>query len=186
MKQYQYNTDVVGAFVTYEKNNDIKRIQTQFDRRNKDNTRPRLDFQVERPADPSNINWKNMQIKLSERFVRGFLVFLTLFALVYLSFLIQVLFSNWRFENGNYEKIDCTEFKTANNKNLFENRAFAAWSEYNIQGQWKEEVQESDDANLEQIDQDLESNPTSTFINGTLSCFCNAEYDKNGWFSTIS
>jgi hypothetical protein len=99
LKQYQYNTDVVGAFVTYEKNNDIKRIQTQFDRRNKDNTRPRLDFQVERPADPSNINWKNMQIKLSERFVRGFLVFLTLFALVYLSFLIQVLFSNWRFEN---------------------------------------------------------------------------------------
>lgn len=78
-----------------------------------------------------------MQIKLSERYVRGFLVFLTLFALLYFSFLIQVLFSNWRFESQNYEKIDCTEYKTINNKNLFENRAFAAWGEYNIQGQWK-------------------------------------------------
>ena len=84
------NTDVVGAFVTYEKNNDIKRIQTQFDRRNKDKTRPRLaktrfSSRETSAADPSNINWKNMQIpytskkfflwgfgiKLSERFVRG-------------------------------------------------------------------------------------------------------------------
>ena len=126
-----------------------------------------------------------MQIKISERFVRGFLVFLTLFALLYLSFLIQVLFSNWRFGNANYEKIDCTEFKTINNKNIFENRAYAAWSEYNMPGQWKEDVQESDDSELETIDQDLESNPTSAFINGTLSCFCNAEYEKSGWFSTV-
>lgn len=145
-----------------------------------------LDFQAERPADPSNINWKNMHIKTSERCVRGFLVFLTLFALLYFSFVTQVLFSNFRFENGNYEKMDCTEFKTVNNKNMFENRAFAAWSEYNIQGQWKEDVQESDDSELENIDQDLEKNPTSTFINGTLSCFCNAEYEKNGWFSTMT
>lgn len=138
----------MGAFVTYEKNQDIKKIQQQFDRRNRNNKNlspeqkasAPLDFQVERPADPSNINWKNMHIKLSERYVRGFLVFLTLFAVLYFSFLIQVLFSNWRFESGNYEKIDCTEYKTINNKNLFENRAFAAWGEYNIQGQWKEDV----------------------------------------------
>lgn len=136
-KQYQYHADVVGAFVTYERNSDIKKIQAAFDySKSEKNSAQRnqaaLSFQVERPVDPSNIKWKNMQIKFSERMVRGFLVCLTLLGLLYVSFLIQVLVSNWRFESERFERIDCGVYKQLNNKSIFQNKAYAAWTEYYV------------------------------------------------------
>ena len=84
---------MVGAFITYERNEDIKKIQSVFGPK-KGKT---LDIQVERPVDPSNIKWKNMQIKTNERVVRGILVMLTLLTMLYFSFLLQVNLNDQRF-----------------------------------------------------------------------------------------
>ena len=74
---------------------------------------------MEKPVDPSNIKWKNMQIKKPERVARGFLVTLTIGALLYISFMVQVIFSGWRFENSIYEKIDCAEFNSITSTDEF-------------------------------------------------------------------
>ena len=111
----------MGAFVTYEKNSDIRKIQAVFSREgsgSKDNQEV-PPFQVERPVDPSNVKWKNMQIRSTERSVRGLLVCLVLAGLLYVSFLVQVLVSNWRFENQRFERIDCGVYKSLNNKSIF-------------------------------------------------------------------
>ena len=120
LKEFQYNSDVVGAFVTYEKNEDIKKVQGVFGGTEKpeegDGVPP---FHAQRPVDPSNVKWKNMQVKAPERKIRGLLVCLTLLALLYFSFLIQVMISNWRFDSETFEKIDCGAYKAQNNKSMF-------------------------------------------------------------------
>jgi len=80
----------VGAFVTYEKNSDIRKIQAVFGGTDKGSGDKQAvpSFQVERPVDPSNVKWKNMQIRSAERSVRGFLVCLVLAGLLYVSFLV--------------------------------------------------------------------------------------------------
>jgi hypothetical protein len=104
IKPYQYHADIVGAFITYESNEDIRKIQSVFGPKNGKATE---DMQVERAVDPSNIKWKNMQIKTNEKFVRGLLVLLSLLALLYFSFLMQVVLNDERFETKSFEKIDC-------------------------------------------------------------------------------
>jgi len=132
-KQYQYHADVVGAFITYERDSDIKKIQAAFSNQDPaQRNQAALSFQPQRPVDPSDIRWKNMQIKLSERMVRGFLVCLTLLGLLYVSFLMQVLVSDWRFENERFERIDCGAYKQLNTRSIFQNKAYAAWTEYYV------------------------------------------------------
>ena len=88
-KQYQYQADVVGAFITYERDSDIKKIQAAFSNQDPaQRNQAALSFQPQRPVDPSDIRWKNMQIKFAERFLRGFLVSLILLGLLYVSFLV--------------------------------------------------------------------------------------------------
>lgn len=58
IKLYQYHADIVGAFITYERNEDIRKIQSVF--APKPGKPTTLDISVERPVDPSNIKWKNM------------------------------------------------------------------------------------------------------------------------------
>jgi hypothetical protein len=94
-------------------------IQKAFDGKSNEYQKTSGSFKITRPVDPSNIKWKNMQIKKCERSIRGLLVALTLFALLYLSFLVQVEVSDWRFENIIFEKIDCGVYKEQNNKNIF-------------------------------------------------------------------
>ena len=92
-----------------------------------------MDFKVQRPTEPTNIQWQNMHIKSSEKCARGFLVCLTLLAILYVfGFLVQVLISNMRFQNTMFEKLDGEYDRAINNHALFKNKAFAAWSEYNI------------------------------------------------------
>lgn len=40
---------------------------------------------------------------------------------------------------------------------------------------------ESDNSELEQVDR---AQDTSSFANGTLTCFCDAEYARDGWYAT--
>lgn len=77
-----------------------------------------------------------------------------------------------------YEKIDGDEDKASTNHALFRNKAFAAWSEFNVQGQWR--------ANVLSGDEDIKDSTkdTSTFINGTLAAFCDAEESRRGWYAT--
>ena len=84
---------MVAAFITYETHNDIKKIEKIFgiSAKNKKTIQKGeqvTDFELDRPVDPSNILWKNMQIKSAEQGVRCFFVILTLACLIYFSFLI--------------------------------------------------------------------------------------------------
>ena len=116
-----------------------------------------------------------MHIKSSEKCARGFLVCLTLLAILYVfGFLIQVLISNMRFQNTMFEKLDGEYDRAFNNHALFKNKAFAAWSEYNIQGQWRADVISGDDQEFENKIESSERE-TSSFINGTLAAFCDSE-----------
>jgi hypothetical protein len=47
------------------------------------------------------------------------------------------------------------------------NEAYATWSEFYVQGQWKEDVSLSSDSMLEQPNID-----TPQFLNSSLSCYC--------------
>lgn len=60
-KEYQYYADVVGAFITYENEHELRNALQQFSRGN-----DRLSLKTERPPEPSNINWRNMKIKTQE------------------------------------------------------------------------------------------------------------------------
>jgi len=59
--------------------------------------------------------------------------------------------------------------------------AFAAWSEYNIDGQFKKDAIASDDSMLEPLQNTMQ---TSSLINGSLSCFCEQQVGQNGWVNT--
>lgn len=82
-----------------------------------------------------------------------------------------------------FEKLDGEYDRAYNNHALFKNKAFAAWSEYNIQGQWRADVISGEDSDFETR---IESSTrdTSSFINGTLAAFCDSEYTRIGWWST--
>ena len=173
---------MVGAFITYERDSDIKKIQAAFSNQDPaQRNQAALSFEPQRPVDPSDIRWKNMQIKSSERMVRGFLVCLTLLGLLYISFLIQVLVSDWRFENARFERIDCGPYKQLNTRSIFQNKAYGAWTEYSVAGQWRADLLDSGNWELEQqADDSLETSP---FANGTLACFCDAEQARSGWYT---
>lgn len=122
-----------------------------------------------------------MHIKCPERSLRSFLVIITLFAILYIfGFMIQTIFSNLRFRNSIFERIDCGIYEGATNRATFRNKAFAAWSEFNIIGQWHQDMSETEESELEKID----ARKTTSIINGTLSCFCESENEKHGFFQT--
>lgn len=88
-KEIQYNADVVGAFVTYETELELRNALSQFSR-----GRERLSLKTKRPPEPASINWKNMRIKTPEKTVRSILVFAFILAFLYLvSFQSQVMLS---------------------------------------------------------------------------------------------
>ena len=81
-KEFQYHSDVVGAYVTYERDQDIRMISDYYNSRKQPEDGP-LDFKLERPVEPNDIIWENMHIKLSERVVRGILVVLSIVGMLY-------------------------------------------------------------------------------------------------------
>lgn len=88
-KEIQYNADVMGAFVTYETELELRNALSQFSR-----GRERLSLKTERPPEPASINWKNMRIKTPEKTLRSILVFAFILAFLYLvSFQSQVMLS---------------------------------------------------------------------------------------------
>lgn len=71
-----------------------------------------------------------MQIKGPEQTVRCFLVILTLLAVIYASFLIQVSFASWKFNNAIFEKIDCSAQHQGQNRSQIQTMAYSTWNDY--------------------------------------------------------
>jgi hypothetical protein len=123
-----------------------------------------------------------MQIKGPEQSVRCFLVSLTLIAIIYVSFLIQVNFASWKFNSGIYESLDCAAEHQGVNRTQMQSMAFSTWSEYNVNGQFRQDVMASEESQLEPANSIQES---SSLINGTLACFCDQEVQQRGWLTTV-
>ena len=141
------------------------------------------DFDLERPVDPGNILWKNMQIKSAEQGVRCFFVVLTLVCLIYFSFLIQANFAAWKFNTAIFESIDCQAQHQGTNRTQMQSMAFSTWSDYNMEGQFKKDImKQKDDLDLEPPNAVADS---TSLVNGTLACFCDAETDRIGWLNTV-
>lgn len=114
--------------------------------------------------------------------MRGTCVILTLLAIIYTSFLIQANFASWKFNSAIFETIDCNSHYKNSNRSQMQSMAFSTWSEYNIQGQFKKDVFASEDSQLEPQNAIQD---TTSFINGTLSCFCDQEITRQGWLTTV-
>jgi len=80
-----YNAKLVGAFITYESDQDIRIAQQIFGRKQsiRESFGESFDATLVRPVDPSNINWKNMHIFSLERFIRKLVVVAVILALGY-------------------------------------------------------------------------------------------------------
>lgn len=72
--------------------------------------------------------------------MRCFLVILTLIAVIYASFMIQVNFASWKFNNAIFERIDCSAQHEGQNRTQMQAMAFSTWSDYYLQGQSKQDV----------------------------------------------
>jgi hypothetical protein len=97
-KKYAYHTDIVGAFLTFESEAELHRVLAHRRRQAK------VNFSPERTAAPSNTNWYNLHIKASEKSLRFFLVALVMLSILYMvEFKSQVVLSDLRFANNNYE-----------------------------------------------------------------------------------
>lgn len=105
--------------------------------------------------------------------MRSLMVYSFILAFLYLvSFQSQVLLSELRFANRNYEQASCNAFKQLPNRSTQRNIAFSAWSEYHIQ---------ANDFDGSQLAKQVR---TTSYVNGSLSCFCDLETSRQGWLPT--
>jgi hypothetical protein len=137
-------------------------------------TKKGQEMQVERPVDPSNIKWKNMQIKTNEKMVRGSLVLMSLLTMLYFSYLLQVMLNDSRFENKSFEKINCNSI--SDSRSIEQMKAYSTWSDYFVKDKINDAVFQPDEL--------VSSQNTASIVNGTLSCFCNQQMKKRGWYKT--
>lgn len=126
-------------------------------------------LKFETPDEPANVNWGNLHVPKAERQFRKFSVILALIALLCISFSIQKSFARIQFSNDTYEKIDCGIYKYTEQK-ILQRQAYATWAEYFYERN-SEEHNGDIDNNLPTEIQQMNQRKTS-FINGTLSCFC--------------
>lgn len=57
----------------------------------------------------------------------------------------------------------------------------AAWSDFYIDGNYKDDMISNEESNMDKVD---DSRDTASIINGTVSCFCESEYKTNGLWDT--
>ena len=115
-------------------------------------------FNAQRPEEPANINWQAMHIKVGEKVVRSMLVFMALGFLMSVAMQAQLLLLNLKDAYASYDQVsDCPIIQ---NRNQYKNHAFAAWAEW--------------DSDLHQT------------VNSTLACFCDSEFQQEGYFTSVS
>ena len=107
--------------------------------------------------------WENMGFSRTRRsFCFGISVTL-MSAVILCAYFIQFQMQKQVSKYDNFEQMDCSIFERSGYTDMrFQKEAFKTWENF--------------------YEPQTEMNMVKRYVNGTLSCFCNNEFDKNGYF----
>jgi len=103
----QYNTPIVGVFITFEKDEDV------FDGLNAMDRKVQIfgkDIKMENTIEPSNYNWENMGLSTLRRTI-GFIFSVGfMLLLIFIAYNMQFKMEKSLSQYDNYETFDCAVF----------------------------------------------------------------------------
>ena len=103
----QYNTPIVGVFITFEKDEDV------FDGLNAMDRKVQIfgkDIKMENTIEPSNYNWENMGLSILRRTIGFILSLSVMLLLIFIAYNMQFKMEKSVSQYDNYETFDCAVF----------------------------------------------------------------------------
>lgn len=158
----QYSTNIVGAFVMFE---NIHQVRTAIQTSRADKA-----CHAHRSAEPSDYIWENLAISPQQRSTNKAKAGLWLLIILLIAYFYQFKMQAAVASRDVYEQIDCSLYADARSGIASAELAQVHYQQQAFQT-WKNYYQDDDDAG---------EGTQRNYVNGTLGCFCNDQYDEIG------